>query len=569
MRLPLLWKIWLSTSVALAALFALIGFVIQRQILDITTRSHEEEVKAGFGAYESLWRARAEALASVSAVISSMPNVRAAFGTRDPATIQDTTAEVWSRITSAISEAAFLHVTDPGGGAIASLGPGPARSWPLVRSARTGFPKQASGFFVSHGSLYRIVLTPVYVDSTTGSFLINVLVAGFEVNHEVAERLKGATGGSEFVFMSPEGVFASTVSDPARILSNSSDYVSLVRDLVDVEGKPIGKLAILRSLESGQQRVQALHRNIALIWLAATMAGLGLSYAFTRRIVQPVRELDRAAAEVARQNYSYRVASSSDDELGRLAATFNSMCSSLQAARAELIRQERISTIGRLAGSIVHDLRNPLAAIYGGAEMMVDTDLSQSQMKRLATNIYGASRRIQEMLQELLDVCRGRGEHAEVCNVREVVGAAIESVAAIPGIAVSVDVPDVEVAVERARMERVFVNLLQNAAEAMNDDGSIRIAAATENGCVLLTFEDTGPGISPAIRERLFEPFATHGKRTGLGLGLALSRQTVLDHGGDMWVAPADGSGAKFYIRLPRAGEITAGGTAVRQASVS
>src|SRR5437660_10429090 len=105
--------------------------------------------------------------------------------------------------------------------------------------------------------------------------------------------------------------------------------------------------------------------------------------------------------------------------MGRLARTFNTMCASIRQARVDLIRQERISTIGRLSSSIVHDLRNPLAAIYGGAEMLVDTELSPSQMKRLAANIYRASRRIQELLQDLVNVSRGKSKAAEICNLRE------------------------------------------------------------------------------------------------------------------------------------------------------
>ena len=81
-----------------------------------------------------------------------------------------------------------------------------------------------------------------------------------------------------------------------------------------------------------------------------------------------MKQLDRAAAEVARQNYAIEVEVTSEDEMGRLARTFNTMCASIRQAREDLIRQERISTIGRLSGSIVHDLRNPLAAIYGGAK---------------------------------------------------------------------------------------------------------------------------------------------------------------------------------------------------------
>ena len=84
----------------------------------------------------------------------------------------------------------------------------------------------------------------------------------------------------------------------------------------------------------------------------------------------------------------------------------------IRQAREDLIRQERISTIGRLSGSIVHDLRNPLAAIYGGAEMLVDAELPPAHVKRLAGNIYRASRRIQELLQDLLNVSRGKAERA-------------------------------------------------------------------------------------------------------------------------------------------------------------
>ena len=87
------------------------------------------------------------------------------------------------------------------------------------------------------------------------------------------------------------------------------------------------------------------------------------------------------------------------------------MCDSIQRARNELIRQERISTIGRLTSSIVHDLRNPLAAIYGGAEVLVDSDLPPAQAQRLANSIYRASRRIQELLQDLVNISRGENRN--------------------------------------------------------------------------------------------------------------------------------------------------------------
>ena len=200
-------------------------------------------------------------------------------------------------------------------------------------------------------------------------------------------------------------------------------------------------------------------------------------------------------------------------------------------------------------------MRTPLAAIYGGAEMLVDTDLAPAQVKRVAGNIYHASRRIQEMLQELVDISRGRIEPPETCRLREVIEAAADGLrptAEAQSVEIAIDVPaDLELPMERARMERVFANLIANSLEAMPAGGSVRLVATAIEGAIQVAIEDTGPGISDEIRGELFQPFASHGKKSGLGLGLALSRQTVLDHGGDISADPAYQGGARFTVRLP------------------
>jgi signal transduction histidine kinase len=114
------------------------------------------------------------------------------------------------------------------------------------------------------------------------------------------------------------------------------------------------------------------------------------------------------------------------------------------------------------------------------------------------------------------------------------------------------EIPDsIELPLERARLERVFINLIGNALEAMPAGGEIIISATVEPDNVTIQIADNGPGISPDIRDHLFQPFVSSGKKNGLGLGLALSRQTILDHGGDMWVESEPYHGAKFFIRLP------------------
>jgi len=560
-RLSLLWKILLSTSVAITLLFALTGWIVLRNAVDTTTGAMEEEVGAGIQAYQSLWKARAGLLAAVSLTLSQMSDVRSAFGTRDAATIFDTASELWKKL--AID--ADLLVTDASGKVIASVGAMPVAEQD-VRTAAARFPEQVSGFLVHGGHLYHTVFTPVYLENV----LQNVLVTGYEVDSPVARRLKADTGGSEFLFVLDGQPIASSLQpEAARLVASKLpahatlapidaggiQYAVRPTPLLDIAGNPIGSLWILRSFETASERLAALRRKIILLWLLAVAASLGLTYLLARRIVEPLKELDRAAAEVGRQNYGHRVKVVSQDELGRLARTFNAMCGSIQQARQELIRQERISTIGRLSSSIVHDLRNPLAAVYGGAEMLVDTELSSSQVKRLAANIYRASRRIQELLQDLLNVSRGSSRGAEVCKLRDVAAAGCESLLAsaeVQRVEVEIRIPDeIELPLERNRMERVFSNLVGNALEMMPEGGRIQISAAADNGFVVADVRDTGPGIAPEIRDSLFEPFVSAGKKNGLGLGLALARQTVLDHGGDMWAESEPGLGACFRLRLP------------------
>ena len=560
-RLSLLWKILLSTSLAVTLLFALTGFIVVRNAVDTTTSTMEDSVGASFQAYQSLWKARAGLLASVSLTLSQMSDVRSAFGTQDPATIRDTSDELWKKL--AIQNAVFL-VTDAAGKIIASVGGMPLAAQD-VRSAAPSFPQQASGFLVRGGHLYHTVFTPVYLENVPQ----NVLVTGYDVDSLVARQLKADTGGSEFLFIAEGRPIASSLDpEAARLVASQLprrptvdpvnaggiEYAARPTQLLDLQGRPIGDLWILRSFAAAQKRLATLQRNIILLWLLAVAASLGLTYVLARRIVEPLKELDRAAAEVSRQNYEHRVKVVSQDELGRLARTFNAMCASIQQARQELIRQERISTIGRLSSSIVHDLRNPLAAVYGGAEMLVDADLNPPQVKRLAANIYRASRRIQELLQDLLNVSRGSSRGAEVCKLRDVAAAGCESLQASADaqhVEVQIRIPDeIELPLERNRMERVFSNLVGNALEMMPDGGRVQISAATEDGCVVADVRDTGPGIAPEIRGSLFEPFVS-GKKNGLGLGLALARQTVLDHGGDLWAESEPGHGACFRLRLP------------------
>jgi signal transduction histidine kinase len=568
-RLSLLWKIVLSSSAGITILFAVSGWIAVNSATRTTADSVRHEVQASFQGYRSLWKARADRLASITAILAAMSDVRAAFSTRDEATIRDTAAELWSRVSD---EGAIFLVTDHRGRVIASLGGASAASLPgelpVVRDASPGFPAQASGFLALGGGLYHVIVTPVYVQAGEGTALLVVLVAGYAIDSATAAKLKEATGGSEFLFVAGGKVIASTLSpaDSAsvaarfpgssdNIRAGRSQFAPLTTVLADVRGEPVGRLAILRSFDAADSEIRALRREISLLWLVSLAAGLAFTWFTARRIVEPVKNLDRAAAAVAARNYDYRLSVDSRDELGRLSATFNAMCVSIQEAREDLIRSERIGMVGRLAASIVHDLRNPLASIYGGAEMLRDSQLSDAQVRRLAGNMYEASSRIQQMLQDLLDLGRGSSLEKRKSDLREVAGRAAGSLALkaeLQAVQIEIAIPEgLSADMDARRIERVVANLIGNAIEAMPGGGTITITARREDSSALIAVRDTGPGIPAELRGRLFQPFATSNKRNGMGLGLALSRQAVTDHGGDMWVESEPGHGACFVFRLP------------------
>jgi signal transduction histidine kinase len=160
---------------------------------------------------------------------------------------------------------------------------------------------------------------------------------------------------------------------------------------------------------------------------------------------------------------------------------------------------------------------------------------------------------MRQLLADLASIAQDNIPTAEICDIREVITAASEAALASVGIhsiQILLNVPaGIDLPLVRLRIERVFFNLIANAFEAMPGGGKVRIGARKAGACVLVEVEDTGLGIPGCIRDRLFEPFVTSGKHDGLGLGLALARLTVRNHGGDIWTEPA--AGARFVIRLP------------------
>jgi signal transduction histidine kinase len=214
--------------------------------------------------------------------------------------------------------------------------------------------------------------------------------------------------------------------------------------------------------------------------------------------------------------------------------------------------------------SIIHDLRNPLSTIQCCAEALLNARLPEPQAARIARNLHGASIRLKELFDEFLTQHRETEHRADLIDADELVAAVVRRLAVVAecqAVEIIQNVPEkLAIAGNQRRIERVIANLLTNALEMMPGGGTIRISAFRQYQSVVIKVRDNGPGIAPEIRSRLFEPFSTARKPGGLGLGLALSRQTVMDHGGEMWDEAVD-DGACFAFRLPGAarGNLTPG----------
>ncbi len=224
----------------------------------------------------------------------------------------------------------------------------------------------------------------------------------------------------------------------------------------------------------------------------------------------------------------------------------------------EILQAERLAMVGRFARTIVHDFKNPLNVIGLAAEMAV-MDMATPEMRGHAqVRIARQVARMTNMLNELLDFTRNTSHQLVLASVNyaEYIGALGEEIGveiAERGMKLRVEtpLPAVQIEVEPQRLSRLFYNLVNNAVEEMKPGGVIMVRATVRGSELVTEVEDTGPGIAPEMAQRLFEPFATHGKQNGTGLGLSICKKIVEDHGGKISARSEPGKGATFVFTLP------------------
>jgi signal transduction histidine kinase len=304
-----------------------------------------------------------------------------------------------------------------------------------------------------------------------------------------------------------------------------------------------------------------------------------------RSIVRPVEDLTRASERSTARDEPTRVPVRGAAEVARLAVAFNAMQAELASERGTLRRRleelerttrelasaqrslvtsEKMASVGRLAAGVAHEIGNPLSAILGLVELVESGDLAPDEQREFLRRVRKETERIHRIIRDLLDFARDEpATEAEAsCDLVEVVEDAVRLVGPqkdLQKITIerrfAEDCPPARGAAPR--LAQVVLNLLLNAADAIQGEGTITLEVRPiESGFVELVVADSGPGIPASISEHLFEPFVTtKPPGQGTGLGLAVCHTIIERLGGTIEVETPPEGGARFTVRLPITGE--------------
>jgi signal transduction histidine kinase len=305
--------------------------------------------------------------------------------------------------------------------------------------------------------------------------------------------------------------------------------------------------------------LEDLDRTIRLVLSLFLLGAAALAHSMSRRISDPISELTRATRRVAEGDLEARVLPKSHDELSNLVESFNQMASDLETQRRDLEKSNRLAAWAEMARQVAHEVKNPLTPIQLSAEHLkrVYSDPGVDFPKTLEACTGTILRQVESLrgiVTEFSAFARPPAPILDDLDFKALVQTVVAPYASAlpPGVSLVLEAEDTSIVRgDRRLLERAVLNLLENALQAVGERGRIALRLRTNGTRVSLEVEDSGPGIDPEIRDRIFEPFFST-KTGGSGLGLALVKKTVEDHGGGVSLESEPGR-TRIGIWLPRA----------------
>ncbi len=356
--------------------------------------------------------------------------------------------------------------------------------------------------------------------------------------------------------------------------ADGNDYIAAVAKT------SIGDLTIITRISATAAYMTAsqLLDDLVFVGLVIILVAAICGDIVSRRITRPLERLSIAVRKIAKGDFDVNVAIKSSDEIGELSTSFNDMAAelkereaSLKKAQHALIQSEKMAAVGTLSAGLAHEVKNPLSAVLGYAQLSKRKLTEPDALKGYLDTIENETRRCNEIIGNLMQFSRQeKGEHSQIF-VNDVVSksaAIVDHQLSLANVHISFELGENIPAISgnANQLQQVLMNLMINAQQAMGDGGGkVDIETFVNGKSVMITVLDTGPGIDEDVAAKIFEPFyTTKPAGEGTGLGLSVTYGIIQDHDGDISVERAESGGAKFVIKLPLETEPTA---ALEQAS--
>jgi signal transduction histidine kinase len=530
------------------------------------------DLRNSVSTFQNFQRERELTLTHAAELLADLPNLRALMTTQHEATIQDASSGLWRLAGSDL----FL-LADRTGRVVAlhTASPGLTREMAQQSLAATLSDESSGHWWFGGQHLYEVFLRPIYFGPAEENRLLGFLVIGYEIDDRVTSQV-GRIAASQVAFYYGDAVVKTTLTpvqetelDQRRVLQSPAgdsgpaetqlgEERFLTTSLELSSGKnPSVRLIVLKSYDQATAFLDSLNRLLLALGLAAVLGGSALVFFISHTFTRPLGNLVEGVRALEKGDFNYALDARGGDEVAEVTRAFNRMRDSLRKTQQELLEAERLATIGRMASSISHDLRHSLAAIVANAEFLCESRLSSDQREELYQEVRVAVNQMTDLIDSLLEFSRTRESlRLAYGNVKDSVERVVAAIRSHP------EFHPVRITVSQEgnsggwfdprKLERVLYNLLLNSCEAVAPEaGRIHVGLNEVHGGVEIRVSDNGRGIPEKIRGQLFEPFISHGKENGTGLGLTVVQKIIQDHGGDVIVEKTSAEGTVFRLLLP------------------
>ncbi len=329
----------------------------------------------------------------------------------------------------------------------------------------------------------------------------------------------------------------------------------------------IGEIAGARdttiSLSKIDKTIQRRQKELFLItFFCVSVVMVTLYYLMRKKVLLPVEDLVHATKQVAKGNLNYQIQPRSNDEMGTLASAFNQMTQDLKKSQENLLKAERLATVGELAAGIAHEIGNPISSLKCFVQLLQEEEQKGKGKIRFTEEMLHEINRASRIIRDLLDYARPKKMEMQPVSVNSVLEESLKILSSQPtfkNITLKTfferNLPVIQG--DKNALQQAFVNILLNAVQAMPEGGNLDISTLydADKKQLILSFKDTGHGIPEDTLAKVFEPFFTT-KETGAGtgLGLSVSQKIVKSHAGDILVESEEGKGTRFTLIFPEGG---------------